>query len=425
MCSIVGFVAGSDSGPNIWRIREAIKANLCRGEDAHGMAWVDSNGRVQVYKRPGSFKDNLHVLNLLSNARAVIIHMRKTTQGSEKDNINNHPHICDGGWYVHNGIIYNYSELLVQWGLVPSSECDTEVLGLITSRVNKGRTLQWQKAIDEVETRAPLAIMALYSNPVRLVIGRRGNPLSYWKGEGGLYFASLGSSFPHRGKEFRDNQVVEYKWTRKNGGNRSTSVMLKAYSPPRYEYDTAYSYCGGGFVGSKITKGERALLSAQYSSETADQFGDDGEVHEYFADRGAGVCSGYGSGYIPSKYRLDMINRAATAGKQLPLIPNLDATETTIGKTGGKTIVRGKFDHKGNPVVDEPQNAELDEVDFRICHRCNAVIENGYCDCPKDMIDMTEIEITTDIDDDRPENDPAARNLVYVDPDELDRTAGG
>jgi predicted glutamine amidotransferase len=415
-----------------------ILANEVRGDDAHGMAWVDSNGRVQMYKRPGSFKDNLQILNMAADARVIICHMRKTTMGPESNNINNHPHICDNGWFVHNGCIRNYGELLAKWGVMPVSECDTEVLGLITTQVNQPPIKQWQVAINEIDPLERLTVMALYNRPARLVVARRGNPLSWWKSTEGFYFASMGNGFPHRGREFRDNQIVEYSWTRQSGGNRVRAVGVRPYAPfhSTYQGSRQFSRCGGWQGGSSngpLSDRERALLETEYG---------DGEVADYFNNtlRGAGCLEGSSSA-LPSHYqdhnnlrlarkarsrgKLMEQARAAASGKTEGRVLVTPPPVTPEGHVEGAVIVRGTFDGAGNPVAvaDEQSTAALDEIDFNICPRCEAIIQirggKQVCDCRDTM------EIDSDPNLFQFDDEPPPVEIQLMDPDEMDRLAGG
>lgn len=82
-----------------------------RGTDASGYAWISDEGDG-VYKKalPGS---KLHVGNIPTDATAMILHTRASTQGDPKYNENNHPVISPGGTIrlVHNGVIFNDDDI--------------------------------------------------------------------------------------------------------------------------------------------------------------------------------------------------------------------------------------------------------------------------------------------------------------------------
>jgi asparagine synthetase B (glutamine-hydrolysing) len=39
------------------------------------------------------------------------------------------------GWLVHNGVVVNHASLVRQYRLASSTECDSEVLGLLVARI--------------------------------------------------------------------------------------------------------------------------------------------------------------------------------------------------------------------------------------------------------------------------------------------------
>jgi predicted glutamine amidotransferase len=423
MCSIVGFIARQDSGPNLNRLKKVIRANHERGQDAHGMAWIDANGRFQVYKRPGAFRDNLDVLNMVQSARVVVCHLRKTTQGCHKDNINNHPHPCDSGWFIHNGSVSNYPELVTSWGVMPSSDCDSEVLGLITGRINRGKSFQWETAINDVAQTDALSVMAVYDRPARLIVARRGKPLSYHKASEGFYFASIGKTFPRRGKTFKDNQIAEYAWTRNSGGNRVRTIKLVPYEPPAHllkQWERQFVFGSqvrkngnGNGKGKLITaaSGGKVLLPREKALLEAEL--------ETSAD---GTQSA--SCYVPVKYRLQAIQReveqARAAGEA--------ARKIAKGEPACIDGTRFHFDEHDQIVVDECDgycdDCELvDDCDYAAmlekenrkpkCPVCDAIIgeypDGRSCDCDRIM----------DWDD-----DPTPDDVVLCDPAQLDKLEG-
>lgn len=89
-----------------------ILATCCeaRGTDAAGVAY-NSRGKLRVYKRP--YPAHMLHLHIPQDSRVVMGHTRMTTQGSEKNNRNNHPFTSNSLEFAlaHNGVIYNDREL--------------------------------------------------------------------------------------------------------------------------------------------------------------------------------------------------------------------------------------------------------------------------------------------------------------------------
>lgn len=205
MCGIFGFVGK----PSIDALKEIAEVTHTRGPHAFGFAWITQDNRLRSYKQQGRIIDYMHLLELVVDAKACIGHCRYTTHGTEESNINNHPHPCDGGWLVHNGMVQNYRKLNHFYGFAPSSECDSETLAMLIE-THQGDTYQKRAKAAVEDTRGVLAIAGLWSRPNQLVLGRRGNPLSVSKHKGTMYFASYSRGMPGRAAEFPDNKIQMY-----------------------------------------------------------------------------------------------------------------------------------------------------------------------------------------------------------------------
>lgn len=195
MCAILGFVADGSERMNMEAIEAMIAANIHRGRHAFGFAWIDSRGRLRCFKQPGSLIENKKMLNLMIDARAMVLHLRHATHGAPAENVNNHPHPCDAGWIIHNGYLVDYEELMFKHDLWPSSQCDSEVIGLLIEE-SKEKTLSGRitDALSKIAISSPIAMIGLWKH--HLVAARRGNPLSVGKTIGGLYLATLPEGLP-------------------------------------------------------------------------------------------------------------------------------------------------------------------------------------------------------------------------------------
>jgi glucosamine 6-phosphate synthetase-like amidotransferase/phosphosugar isomerase protein len=141
MCGIAStFLYPQKRSPQVWEgIRENFTANLLfnekRGEAATGLAIVNNDGKIRLYKQPlpaHQFVQTETYQNLLReiNANTVLIlgHTRLPTQGNPQDNRNNHP-IQSGSVYgIHNGHIHNDHTLFAQWGWLREAEVDSEII---------------------------------------------------------------------------------------------------------------------------------------------------------------------------------------------------------------------------------------------------------------------------------------------------------
>lgn len=215
MCSIVGFVARKGHRLNFMRLAELIAGNESRGPHAFGFSWVDENGRIRSYKQPGKFSAHAGLLGIMSGARMVIAHLRWATHGSADENINNHPHPVDGGWLVHNGVVTNQDELVVNNRLWQSSDCDTEVIGMLAENSpEKTRRMRMEDAV--TQTTGSCCVLALWGGgDPRLIAVKRGNPLCVFNANEGVYLASTPEGMPARNKHLEvvvDGTSMEYSY---------------------------------------------------------------------------------------------------------------------------------------------------------------------------------------------------------------------
>lgn len=211
MCAIFGFISHGPK-PSLDILGDIVHANICRGPHSFGFAWIDSLGRLRHYKQKGNLADrtNMPFLNLLADARMAIGHLRYFTHGSPDNNINNHPHACDGGWLVHNGVISNYGELLRRDDMWPVSDCDSETIGLLMElSAEKHLVDRARGALSEIKG-GGFAAMGLWRHPRQMLAIRRGNPLHITDGREGLYMGSLAEGLPGDVRAMRDNTMCHF-----------------------------------------------------------------------------------------------------------------------------------------------------------------------------------------------------------------------
>lgn len=207
MCAIFGFIAQRNRGPRLETLEAIAETNECRGPHAFGFAWIDSRGILRQYKQTGRLTDHLPLLAMLQDARMLIGHLRYATHGSPQDQINNHPHPVDGGWLVHNGVVHNGEELIMDHDLMQVSECDSEVIGLLMEDGRGQLSTRAKSAVNK--TRGPLAMLALWNRPETMIAARRGNPLHIASTSDGVYLATIGQALPGSCRALADNSLVE------------------------------------------------------------------------------------------------------------------------------------------------------------------------------------------------------------------------
>jgi glucosamine 6-phosphate synthetase-like amidotransferase/phosphosugar isomerase protein len=205
MCGIFGFISKDGRGPDVTRLKRIAIETQQRGPHAFGLAWIDPNGALHTYKRPGPATANLGDLDACHGAVAMIGHCRWATHGEPEINANNHPHRAGRGWVVHNGVVRNYTWLIRRFGLDPKTECDSEVLGLLIARFPGELGMRAARTTDAAD--GPLAMMGLWRNPTRLLVVRRDNPLCFGATKSGYYFASLAAELPGKIYAARNSYV--------------------------------------------------------------------------------------------------------------------------------------------------------------------------------------------------------------------------
>jgi len=202
MCGIFAFITKNGRGPDLARLKRIAAVSELRGRHAFGLAWLGTDGQLHTFKRPGPAAANLGDLERLRGATALIGHCRWATHGDAEDNRNNHPHRAGRGWFVHNGVVRNYAQLVRRYRLAPRTDCDSEVLGLLMARFPGALTQRAARAAEAAE--GPLAMLGLWRRPARLVIVRSGKPLSFGETAGGYYFGSMPGGLPGRVRTLTD-----------------------------------------------------------------------------------------------------------------------------------------------------------------------------------------------------------------------------
>jgi glucosamine 6-phosphate synthetase-like amidotransferase/phosphosugar isomerase protein len=194
MCGIFGFITSEGKGPDIARLRKLALVTQTRGTHAFGLAWLDREGKLHTFKRPGPAACQLDVLEACREASIVVGHCRLATHGSPTDNRNNHPHRAGSGYLVHNGVVHNHQELARYHRLDLQSQCDSEVLGLLLAKARG--TIAQRSVWMAQQVQGDLALLGIWHKPGRLLIARRGRPLCYGGAGEGYYFASLAEGLP-------------------------------------------------------------------------------------------------------------------------------------------------------------------------------------------------------------------------------------
>lgn len=169
-----------------------------RGYDSAGVALLNSESELNVYKTKGKVKDlETYCKDKDISGTIGIAHTRWATHGEPND-VNAHPHYSQSEnlALIHNGIIENYEalkNLLIKEGYKFRSETDTEVLVQLLEFVKKRYALSLFDAVK----RTLNYVVGAYAigviergNPNVLVAARKGSPLIVGIGEGEFFLGS-------------------------------------------------------------------------------------------------------------------------------------------------------------------------------------------------------------------------------------------
>jgi len=143
LCEIQFVVSNTLGNDNVNNFINMLECGSRSNRDATGIFSDAYQWKVgKAYYELKDKKDNSlrHMLaDLPSNW--LVGHNRLATQGSEKDNDNNHPFTNDTCTVVHNGIISNDDELKAQYGFNYTTQTDSAIVpALVDHYVNAGES---------------------------------------------------------------------------------------------------------------------------------------------------------------------------------------------------------------------------------------------------------------------------------------------
>lgn len=195
MCGIVAYIGHRDACPIILK---GLKRLEYRGYDSAGVALLDGNKNLKVYKKTGKVSDLENEIGTQdTSAFTGMGHTRWATHGAPND-VNAHPHLSGDGEFaiIHNGIIENYSslkEMLMKRGHSFKSETDTEVLIHLIEEVYKNNAVKFEEAVRMALTQvigAYAIVIVSKKDPNYLIGAKKGSPMVIGIGENEHFIAS-------------------------------------------------------------------------------------------------------------------------------------------------------------------------------------------------------------------------------------------
>jgi len=196
MCGIVGYIGNRDAFPIIIKGLQRLEY---RGYDSAGVALLNPDQELNVYKKKGKVSDLLEYSKGKDLSGTIGIgHTRWATHGEPND-VNSHPHYSQTKDLViiHNGIIENYAvikERLQKRGHQFLSQTDTEVLIHLIEDIRaheKGMNLGHAVMAALQQVNGAYAIVVLDKNdPDTLIAAKKGSPMVIGVGNDEFFIAS-------------------------------------------------------------------------------------------------------------------------------------------------------------------------------------------------------------------------------------------
>ena len=195
MCGIVGYIGKREAFPILIK---GLRRLEYRGYDSAGVALINADGELNVYKTKGKVDNLCEYCNDKNVSGTVgIAHTRWATHG-EPSSRNAHPHYSQSRnlAIIHNGIIENYADIkekLKDKGVQFKSDTDTEVLVQLVEYVMVKKNLPLLEAVQVAlyQVIGAYAIAILDKrNPDQIVAARKQSPLVVGIGEDEFFIGS-------------------------------------------------------------------------------------------------------------------------------------------------------------------------------------------------------------------------------------------
>lgn len=195
MCGIVGYIGHREAYPILIK---GLKRLEYRGYDSAGVALINDNGDLNVYKTKGKVADlEAFCSDKNVSGNVGIAHTRWATHG-EPSSLNAHPHYSESKnlALIHNGIIENYADLkkkLVSDGVHFRSDTDTEVIVQLVEYIqiknNVNLLAAVQLALHQLIGAYAIAILDKRDRN-QIIVARKQSPLVIGIGEDEFFIGS-------------------------------------------------------------------------------------------------------------------------------------------------------------------------------------------------------------------------------------------
>ena len=195
MCGIVGYIGHKEAYPVLIK---GLRRLEYRGYDSAGVALINNDGNLNVYKTKGKVDNLTEYCNDKDVSGSIgIAHTRWATHG-EPSSRNAHPHYSQAHnlAIIHNGIIENYADIkqkLIEKGVTFQSDTDTEVLVQLVEYVMEKKQISLLEAVQV----ALYQVIGAYAiaivdkrDPSQIIAARKQSPLVVGIGDGEFFLGS-------------------------------------------------------------------------------------------------------------------------------------------------------------------------------------------------------------------------------------------
>ena len=246
MCGIGGFYRGSEGETPLTFINNLWCSLEDRGTHAAGVVigWADADKPIsQKAAREASECSQMLSKAKGSHTEYVLLHTRFTTQGSTKNNGNNHPVIGHGITLTHNGVLSNDTHIFNKLKINRLHDVDTEAINVALSHKSPKwmiENIQGSMSIAWVETnKSPDEVHLLTNGRNPLVIGRTVENHVIWAStkthleQSGFEFSDVFSAIPYKQYTISKGGRIRSKFISKNRTYPANSrqVHSSQYNP--------------------------------------------------------------------------------------------------------------------------------------------------------------------------------------------------
>ena len=195
MCGIVGYIGKREAYPVLIK---GLRRLEYRGYDSAGVALINDNGDLNVFKSKGKVDNLCEFCNDKNVSGTIgIAHTRWATHG-EPSSRNAHPHYSQSHnlAIIHNGIIENYADIkekLKEKGVKFVSDTDTEVLVQLIEYIMTKKQIDLLEAVQVAlyQVIGAYAIAVLDKrDPNQIIAARKQSPLVVGIGEDEFFLGS-------------------------------------------------------------------------------------------------------------------------------------------------------------------------------------------------------------------------------------------